>query len=243
MNTKVEMNKRTWKMIGIFSFFGGIVSFYVTDVDETLGFVGICACGFLLTISVFNFIKKGKHDIGDRRHQILQGILGFISTDIDPQTQLSLRTNLYQPSRKNTAALKERRKKPVPVKIPNPNDVQIGENEWIPFTEYIRGVGEEADLDPMLEPVMSFMSGLEICAPACCGLKAFGFHRDHIHQVSVDFNKAELLASFEVLIEEMEQSPVSGYYSERMNFFLLDKTMLLKIFQHIADSLRSSPST
>jgi hypothetical protein len=121
----------------------------------------------------------------------------------------------------------------------NPNDINIGKDEWI---TWIEGDSDEpVPIDHLLESTLSFWNRLEInCVVGCCGFDAFSFLPEDIIRA---FTKAEKMKTKEELIrlKEIIQNIDALEVDGDIFGCYLHKSVFLQLLEHIIKTIESVP--
>ncbi|SRR6266567_5323036 len=117
---------------------------------------------------------------------------------------------------------------------PNPNDLSIGPDKWIPFIDISDRPYEQAvRIDHLISPMESFWSALETnCVAGCCGIDAFSLWPEDIEAASRAHEGQAIASALESLREFVEKSSADTFVSSRLNN-IFDKQVLLALIQHI----------
>lgn len=116
------------------------------------------------------------------------------------------------------------------------NDISIGEDRWITFGDLKNGQERAVDIDPYLEPVMSFLDLLETeCVAGCCGIHAYGLWPDNINGALKTLGNQErhrLMSDLVKISTEVENLATDTVVSNRLNQYFR-KDVFLEILEHI----------
>lgn len=116
---------------------------------------------------------------------------------------------------------------------PNPNDISIGKDEWIPFTDIIGSKKRAVSFDHLITPLEAFWSALKTnCRAECCGIDAFALWPENIHKARSTANVRLLADGLVALRDFVNESRTDLFVSQRINNYF-DRQVLLQVIQHI----------
>lgn len=119
---------------------------------------------------------------------------------------------------------------------PNPNDISIGKDAWITFSNLDGGQSCAVQIDSELASVMPLIESLETeCVAECCGLDAFALWPEDIEKAMAKFNRHELstfAANIACAQQKIDELPSDIVVSIRLNQYLR-KVVLLEVLAHI----------
>lgn len=125
---------------------------------------------------------------------------------------------------------------------PDPSDISIGKDEWIPFIDVVGRQQNAVSIDDMLTPLDSFLKSLETeCVAACCGIDAFALWPEDIRRASAEVDRKQLAEALASLRRFVESSPSDVFVSEKLNNYF-DRQVLLWIIDHIHEHSASFPA-
>lgn len=115
----------------------------------------------------------------------------------------------------------------------HPDDVSIGNGEWIPFVDIVGRIENAANLDAFIRPMESFWRSLEVhCVSECCGINAHGFWPKDIWNAVRKCRDAALTAKLTALRKHVDGISADCVYSEILNQYF-DRTMFSKLLDHV----------
>lgn len=124
---------------------------------------------------------------------------------------------------------------------PPREDIQIGEDEWIPFIALDGRWQDAATVDELLQPLSPLFDRLEThCVAGCCGLLAFDFLAESVDAAARELDCARLLQALETVAAAVGQLPQSVLLSQRLNNYI-DKTTFLQLLRYLSLKLAAPP--
>ena len=119
----------------------------------------------------------------------------------------------------------------------HPNDVSIGNDEWIRFVDITGRIENAANLDPLIRPMETFWRSLEVnCVSECCGINAHSFWPSDIWNAVRDCQDSGLKPKLTALRDHVAGLSVDCVYSEILNQYF-DRTMFSKLLDHVIASV------
>lgn len=115
----------------------------------------------------------------------------------------------------------------------HPDDVSIGNDEWIPFVDIAGRTENAANLDAFIRPMESFWRSLEVnCVSECCGINAHSFWPKDIWNAVRNCGDAALKAKLTKLRQHVDALSDDCVYSTILNQYF-DRTMFSKLLDHV----------
>ncbi|HVJ69793.1 MAG TPA: DUF6331 family protein [Caulifigura sp.] len=117
------------------------------------------------------------------------------------------------------------------------DDISIGEDKWIKFISVADRRETAIELDPILEPIMPFLTALETdCVAECCGIDAFALWPDDLERAARQFDRATLLQQLDAVLKRVAIADGGTFVSHRLNNYF-DRDVLNQLLNHLAASL------
>jgi hypothetical protein len=115
----------------------------------------------------------------------------------------------------------------------HPDDVRIGNDEWIYFVEIVGGTEKANSLDAFFHPMESFWRLLEVnCVSECCGIYAHSFLPQDIWNAVRKCGDAKLKEKLMKLREHFDGISNDCVYSTVLNQYF-DRIMFSKLLDHV----------
>jgi hypothetical protein len=115
----------------------------------------------------------------------------------------------------------------------HPDDVSIGENEWIRFVDITGRSDRPASLDEHIQPMEPFWRALEVnCVSECCGINAHSLWPEDIWNAARSARDPQLLARLEALRQYTASVSSSVVHSTILNQ-LFDRDIFLSLLDHV----------
>jgi hypothetical protein len=115
----------------------------------------------------------------------------------------------------------------------HPDDVLIGDDEWIHFVDVAGRTEKATNLDAFIEPMESFWRALEMnCVSECCGINAHSFLPQDIWNAVRGCRDAALKTRLTKLQQHLHGLSGDCEYSIILNQHF-DRTMFSKLLDHV----------
>jgi hypothetical protein len=115
----------------------------------------------------------------------------------------------------------------------HPDDVLIGNDEWIRFVDISGRTATATNLDAFIEPMESFWRALEVnCVAECCGIKAHSFLPQDIWNAVRNCRDAALKTKLIKLQQQLPGLAGDCVYSTILNEYF-DRNMFSKLLDHV----------
>ena len=119
----------------------------------------------------------------------------------------------------------------------NPNDINIGPDQWVQWVSFTERNEIPASIDPLILPMMDFWKRLETeCVSACCGIDAFNLWPENIRIASQEAQIFDLQDQLNQLRSYVADSNSSVFNCGEFNQ-LFDRAVLLQLIDHVASHL------
>jgi hypothetical protein len=120
---------------------------------------------------------------------------------------------------------------------PHRKNISIGEDRWISFIELDGRQGEALDIDPLLEPIQSFLGLLETkCVVACCGIDALGLWPEDVVRAQRNCHDPDIGWKVTTARDQIAQCGCDTLVSHKLNNYF-DRRVLLAVLDHIKSCL------
>lgn len=115
----------------------------------------------------------------------------------------------------------------------HPDDVLIGNDEWIRFVDVAGRTETATNLDALIAPIESFWRSLEVnCVSECCGINAHSFLQKDIWNAVRSCHDAALKQKLTKLRRRMDGLTGDCVFSNILNQYF-DKTMFSELLDHV----------
>jgi hypothetical protein len=115
----------------------------------------------------------------------------------------------------------------------HPDDVLIGDDEWIRFVDIAGRTEKATNLDAFILPMESFWRSLEVnCVSECCGINAHSFLPRDIWNAVRNCRDAALKPKLMKLRKHIDGLTGDCVYSTILNQYF-ERTMFSKLLDHV----------
>jgi hypothetical protein len=115
----------------------------------------------------------------------------------------------------------------------HPDDVSIGNDEWIRFVDITGRTEQAANLDALIRPMEAFWRSLEVnCVSECCGINAHSFWPQDIWNAARSSRDPDLRQKLAGLRQHVEGLSVDCVRSEVLNQHF-DRAMFARLLDHV----------
>lgn len=115
----------------------------------------------------------------------------------------------------------------------HPDDVFIGNDEWIRFVDITGRIQNAANLDEFIKPMESFWRSLEVnCVSECCGINAHSFLSKHIWNAVRQCGDAALKERLTRLRRHVHELSTDCVFSSILNQYF-DRAMFSQLLDHV----------
>jgi hypothetical protein len=120
----------------------------------------------------------------------------------------------------------------------HPDDVLIGNDEWIRFVDVAGRTETAANLDALIAPMEFFWRSLEVnCVSECCGINAHSLLPKDIWNAVRNCHDAALKSKLTTLRRHIDGLSGDCVYSTILNQYF-DKTMFSKLLDHVIATVK-----
>jgi len=119
-----------------------------------------------------------------------------------------------------------------------PNDIYIGNGEWIKYIDITSRHENAVSIDHILKPLMKILDSLEVrCVAGCCGFSAYDFSVDAVKDAINGLDNDEIRKRIEKCIMDLDLLQCDVIVSERMNN-LSEKIVMNELLSHILNAIK-----
>jgi hypothetical protein len=115
----------------------------------------------------------------------------------------------------------------------HPDDVLIGNDDWIRFVDITGRIENAANLDAFIKPMESFWRSLEVnCVSECCGINAHSFLPKDIWNAVRQCRDAALKEKLTRLRQHVDGLSADCVFSPILNQYF-DRAMFSRLLDHV----------